>query len=209
MGWRLGGKGASGRNRERADRIEEHGFHLFFGFYDNAFALMRRLYGELARPADAPLARWDQAFEPHRYFVLEEEVGGRTVPWQFEFPDIAGEPGQGAELPAPWTIVKLLLAWARELFGRHDEAPAMATVAPDRLDRIVAAVAGQLRAVLARGDAVMGGILRRVHAAVDWIAEQSEGLLPSVFLHAAERHAERQPADARDHDPHEHAILLW
>jgi len=48
MGWRLGGKGASGRNRERADRIEEHGFHLFFGFYDNAFAMIQRMYGELA-----------------------------------------------------------------------------------------------------------------------------------------------------------------
>src|SRR6185295_16418235 len=95
MGWRLGGKGASGRNRERADRIEEHGFHLFFGFYDNAFAMIQRMYGELGRPAGAPLARWDQAFEPHSYFVLEEDVDGRRVPWQFEFPPVDGVPGQG------------------------------------------------------------------------------------------------------------------
>ena len=33
MGWRLGGKGASGRNRAHADRIEEHGLHIIFGFY--------------------------------------------------------------------------------------------------------------------------------------------------------------------------------
>ena len=39
-GWRLGGKGASGRGP--ADRVEEHGLHVWMGFYENAFALMRR-----------------------------------------------------------------------------------------------------------------------------------------------------------------------
>ncbi len=209
LGWRLGGKGASGRNRGCADRIEEHGFHLLFGFYDNAFALLSRLYGELGRPADAPMARWDQAFQPQRYFVLEEDVDGRRVPWQFEFPDIDGVPGQGAELPTPWQIVKLLLAWARELWGRSHESPATATVAPDRLDRIIQGAAGELGALVTRGEAVMGGILRRVHAAVDWLADLSEALLPSVFLHAAERHAGNQPLDARAHDPRDHAILVW
>jgi uncharacterized protein with NAD-binding domain and iron-sulfur cluster len=28
-GWRLGGKGASGRNSAEADRIEEHGIHIW------------------------------------------------------------------------------------------------------------------------------------------------------------------------------------
>jgi uncharacterized protein with NAD-binding domain and iron-sulfur cluster len=209
MGWRLGGKGASGRNRERADRIEEHGFHLFFGFYDNAFAMIQRMYGELGRPAGAPLARWDQAFEPHSYFVLEEDVDGRRVPWQFEFPPVDGVPGQGAESPTPWQIVKLLLKWARELFGRSHEAPAPATVSPDRLDRIIDGAAGELRALVARGEAVMGGVLRHLHAAVDWLAELSEALLPSAFLHAAEHHAGNQPDDPRAHSPHDHEILLW
>src|SRR5262249_29789301 len=139
----LGGKGASGRNRERADRIEEHGLHLFFGFYDNTFALMQRLYGELARPVDAPLARWDQAWQPHSYFVLEEDVGGQLVPWQFEFPVNDGVPGQGGELP-PWQMVQLLLGWARELFARSHASPAPGTIAPDRLDRIIARAAGEI-----------------------------------------------------------------
>ncbi|MCU0687574.1 MAG: NAD(P)-binding protein, partial [Polyangiaceae bacterium] len=56
MGWRLGGKGASGRNRRIADRVEEHGLHVWGGFYENAFALLRRCYDELARPSNAPLA---------------------------------------------------------------------------------------------------------------------------------------------------------
>jgi uncharacterized protein with NAD-binding domain and iron-sulfur cluster len=209
LGWRLGGKAASGRNRARADRIEEHGLHLFFGFYDNAFALMQRLYGELARPADAPLARWDQAWQPHSYFVLEDEVAGRQVPWQFEFPPTDGVPGQGDPLPTPWQILQLLLRWGRELFARSHAAPAAGTVAPDRLDRIVARVAGELNVFAARGEAVVGGVLRRVHAAVDWIADATDALLPSAFLHAAERHAAGQPDDPGAHRGRDHDILLW
>ena len=34
MGWRLGGKGASGVNPEKGHRVEEHGIHFWFGFYD-------------------------------------------------------------------------------------------------------------------------------------------------------------------------------
>jgi uncharacterized protein with NAD-binding domain and iron-sulfur cluster len=41
----LGGKGASTRNERTGNRIEEHGLHVWFGFYDNAFDLMREVYG--------------------------------------------------------------------------------------------------------------------------------------------------------------------
>ena len=40
QGWRLGGKGASGRGV--SDRIEEHGLHLWMGWYENAFRVMRQ-----------------------------------------------------------------------------------------------------------------------------------------------------------------------
>ncbi|HSY56912.1 MAG TPA: NAD(P)-binding protein, partial [Bradyrhizobium sp.] len=45
LGWRLGGKGASGRGP--AGRIEEHGLHVWLGCYDNAFQLLRECYDEL------------------------------------------------------------------------------------------------------------------------------------------------------------------
>ena len=44
MGWRLGGKGASGRGVH--DRIEEHGLHVWLGFYDNAFRTLAACYDE-------------------------------------------------------------------------------------------------------------------------------------------------------------------
>ena len=64
MGWRLGGKASSGRNRELADRVEEHGFHFWWGFYENAFKMIQQVYKELDRPPDAKLATWDEAFRP-------------------------------------------------------------------------------------------------------------------------------------------------
>lgn len=62
MGWRLGGKGASGRNREKADRIEEHGLHVWMGFYENAFRMMRECYDELGKRATGSLPSY--SWEP-------------------------------------------------------------------------------------------------------------------------------------------------
>ena len=63
VGWRLGGKGASGRGV--AGRIEEHGFHVWFGFYENAFRLMRECYAELNRDRrKCRIADWRDAFFP-------------------------------------------------------------------------------------------------------------------------------------------------
>ncbi|RYD63262.1 MAG: hypothetical protein EOP58_11725, partial [Sphingomonadales bacterium] len=36
LGWRLGGKCATGRNEVEGDRIQEHGLHVFMGAYQNA-----------------------------------------------------------------------------------------------------------------------------------------------------------------------------
>ncbi|HEY2437853.1 MAG TPA: FAD-dependent oxidoreductase, partial [Solirubrobacteraceae bacterium] len=48
-GWQLGGKGASGRTPHaggRGQRIHEHGLHIWFGFYDHAFRMLRGAYEE-------------------------------------------------------------------------------------------------------------------------------------------------------------------
>src|SRR5579884_2188169 len=71
MGWRLGGKGASGRGPH--DRIEEHGLHLWMGFYENAFRLMRDCYAELGRDrARCRIAGWRDAFVPAEMNVVAD-----------------------------------------------------------------------------------------------------------------------------------------
>ena len=93
QGWRLGGKGASGRGP--GDRIEEHGLHVWMGFYENAFRLMRECYAELGRdPGACHLARWDDVFVPDPITgVFERNGDGSTSHWLAHFPPGAGTPG--------------------------------------------------------------------------------------------------------------------
>ena len=114
QGWRLGGKGASGRNAALGQRIEEHGLHIWFGFYANAFAMIRAVYDELGRPPGTPLASWDQAFRPHDYVVLAEQVGAAWRPWHLVLPRRPGEPGTGSEPVSPWRMALEGIVWLRQ-----------------------------------------------------------------------------------------------
>jgi uncharacterized protein with NAD-binding domain and iron-sulfur cluster len=104
MGWRLGGKGASGRGP--ADRIEEHGLHLWMGFYENAFRLMRECYAELGRdPARCRIATWEDAFKPNHFnAVADRTPRGDWLPWTAYFPPLPGLPGDPGEAPPRWTV---------------------------------------------------------------------------------------------------------
>ena len=132
MGWRLGGKGASGRNLERQARIEEHGLHIWFGFYENAFNCIQRCYKELGRAPGTPLATWQDAFKPNSAFVLNELYKDQWVNWAIEFPTNFSTPGDGTVLPTFWDMAAELLGWMWELvhgvtYGK-EPAPSKATV---------------------------------------------------------------------------------
>ena len=116
LGWRLGGKGASGRNADHHDRIEEHGLHILLGFYENAFRVLKQAYGELERPEGTPLATWQDAFKPHNYVVLMEGNGAEWKPWAMNFPPNTDEPGTGGVLPTPWAMIQMILGWLKQLF---------------------------------------------------------------------------------------------
>jgi len=95
-GWRMGGKCASSRDPQMADRIEEHGLHIFFGFYDNAIKMMREAYQEIDRPAQAPLATFETAFKPHSFIAVQEHINDRWVDWPIFFPPNDKVPGVAA-----------------------------------------------------------------------------------------------------------------
>lgn len=123
LGWRLGGKGASGRNAEHAQRIEEHGLHILLGFYENAFRVLKAAYQELGRPPGAPLATWQDAFKPHNYVVLMEQIGTAWAPWAMNFPPNCDEPGTGGVLPSPWAMIQMMLGWLKQLFVDSPRLP--------------------------------------------------------------------------------------
>ncbi len=115
MGWRLGGKGASGRNADAGQRIEEHGLHIWFGFYENAFRLMRRCYAEAGRAPGTPLATWRDAFHPHSRFVVQEEVNGAWVPWDTSYPTNDALPGDASPELTPVDLARQLARWGGAL----------------------------------------------------------------------------------------------
>lgn len=132
LGWRLGGKGASGRGV--ADRIEEHGLHLWLGFYENAFRLMRECYAELnATLGPRRLATWEDAFKPAPdVAVMDRLPNGDWAFWRAHFPAGRGQPGDPLDRDSPFTVrgylqqsamlVGELLRSARDLEAGRDAA---------------------------------------------------------------------------------------
>lgn len=118
MGWRLGGKGASGRNAEYGQRIEEHGLHVWFGAYVNSFKTMQKVYADLERPSSMPLATFDQAFKPHSFIALQEHIDNRWKTWGIEFPLIPGNPANGDLDPSFWDLIQLIYYWLKEFTGQ-------------------------------------------------------------------------------------------
>lgn len=119
LGWRLGGKGATGRNPELGHRIEEHGLHNWFGFYDNCFRQVRDCYAELGRAPDQPLATWEQAFHPANEAVFTENIGGKHLFWVIQNPPNEEVPGSGGLLLPLWEYVLMALEALHELFKDH------------------------------------------------------------------------------------------
>ncbi|MDY7228012.1 FAD-dependent oxidoreductase [Hyalangium rubrum] len=136
LGWRLGGKGASGRNKDAAQRIEEHGLHVWMGHYENAFRMMRQVYQELGRPKSAPLATLEDAFKKQSLVNLFERTPNGWVDWPFPFPENPLEPGMEGEGAFP-SLATYLERGLQALLDMLYELPgaglAAATPAPETL----------------------------------------------------------------------------
>lgn len=170
MGWRLGGKGASGRNPTLGERIEEHGLHIWFGFYENAFKVMRELYDELNRPAGAPLQKWDDAFKQQSFVLVDEFINNKWEIWPFEFPIKPGIPGNGRESPTLWAIVQTVVAWIKQeienlieiISGLDADHPKKAAhcVFGNLAGRLIQHLEAPLEALAHEGLAILSGLIK-------------------------------------------------
>ena len=114
QGWRLGGKCASGHDMRPGygDRIYEHGLHIFAGFYDQAFDLLRRAYETLDRPADHPNRTvWD-AFSPEDTItLLDHSISDRpNLMWFMDFPPNDDVPGDDLEIAPLIVMIQRMVA---------------------------------------------------------------------------------------------------
>jgi uncharacterized protein with NAD-binding domain and iron-sulfur cluster len=117
MGWRLGGKGASGREAARGQRILEHGLHIWFGFYHNAFGMMQTAYQECLDKKlspGSPFSTWEDAFKGQDLLTAMEFIDDEWRRWDMTFDVLPGHPGVGEATLGPWDYVKLMLSWMKE-----------------------------------------------------------------------------------------------
>jgi uncharacterized protein with NAD-binding domain and iron-sulfur cluster len=121
MGWRLGGKCASGR-RPPYDRIEEHGLHIWIGFYDNAFRMIQAAYSELDRPPSCPVRTWQDALKPHNFVVLEEFFKGKWYHIPINFPTNNLVPGDSNPHPDLAQYVTMALKAVHSFLSGHMRA---------------------------------------------------------------------------------------
>lgn len=112
-GWRLGGKAASSRGLN--GRIEEHGLHIWLGYYENAFAMLRECYEELDRhnsDPDAPVKSWNQALSPADRVGVADRFSDDWQIWLGAFTrnsEIPGDPsGSGRELTSVEFVVRAI-----------------------------------------------------------------------------------------------------
>lgn len=116
LGWRLGGKCASGRNAEYGERIDEHGLHVWAGFYDNAFTVMRVVCGALNLPLSDLFERQNLIYYADKTRDGAEE---KWEPWPFWFqpsPDPEEFPGRDS-LWAPYSVGPSLASLVQRTIG--------------------------------------------------------------------------------------------
>jgi uncharacterized protein with NAD-binding domain and iron-sulfur cluster len=191
MGWRLGGKGASGRRREMADRIEEHGLHVWMGFYENAFHVIRQVYDECGRRTllpRSPMATWRDAFLRQDYAANMEQTPSGWVPWTIHFPPNDALPGDPALFdrkappPTPWDLFVLAIEWlsreiddAEQRLGERHHVPLLLRAL---LDRLSVDVEQPLAHVLL-------DVVRRLDASMTWTQFEARMVLHGLLEHIA------------------------
>jgi uncharacterized protein with NAD-binding domain and iron-sulfur cluster len=176
-GWRLGGKGASSRGPN--GRIEEHGLHLWLGYYENSFRLLRECYAELDRPAtdpEAPIKTWRDAMIPSETVALEDRRGDGWHHWLGQFTPndlLPGEPeATGRDFSVADILRRALQLITDFLESLPDEGVSCGEVvlsgspeAPEGANALVTGFRAAVLAAILEASAQVGGVLDRSSAA--------------------------------------------
>jgi uncharacterized protein with NAD-binding domain and iron-sulfur cluster len=195
MGWRLGGKCASGRDAENGERILEHGLHIWLGFYQNAFRMIRNCYDELGRPAGTPQATWEDAFKKHSLLTLMEQKDGQWIPWILDMPTNDEVPGSGGVLPRPWDYIRMMLQW---LVDKHDTTTHAGDVPRSGAAQVGSTFLQLLEAVASEIGHAVGAVARALTGRAG----------KSTHLHTASHLADSLPEDPEKHQPKHHHMLI-
>ena len=120
LGWRLGGKAASGR--DAWGRNLEHGLHVWFGCYANVFRLVQEVYAQRTPPPGCPLQTWQDVAKPQLYTPIGVRTEEGWTYFPMTWPTNGGVPGVGGMDLTPVEAFETMcgLVWEvlRSLFER-------------------------------------------------------------------------------------------
>jgi uncharacterized protein with NAD-binding domain and iron-sulfur cluster len=188
MGWRLGGKAASGRDHR--GRNLEHGLHVWFGYYENAFRLLREVYDARAPNPDCPLRTWRDAFKPQAHTAIGVRIGSR---WDYvcvNWPDNHGEPGDGRPVSTLWRALTLVWGLAVDLLRQTPARANAPDIAHEALDRPLFSAAlrlgrsaGDPHRAIHLSDGRPLAPAHAVEAALHWLEALAEKAVETPWLH--------------------------
>jgi uncharacterized protein with NAD-binding domain and iron-sulfur cluster len=126
LGWRAGGKGATGRRGEVVQdgdvwrlegdaRIEEHGIHLFGNMYTNAMRLLNTCLLELSALPGEPNTPIEDELVPSNYLQLADYFGREwhLTPQHLPYNDL--EPWGPQDYPGPLVLMEEMLRLVKDL----------------------------------------------------------------------------------------------
>jgi uncharacterized protein with NAD-binding domain and iron-sulfur cluster len=110
LGFRVGGKIASGR--DDTGRNLEHGLHVWFGCYDNAFAMLQDAYAH--RPVEGRFKTWTDAVKPQPFTPIAVKANGAWSYWPITWPSNRRIPGQGGLQITLWDMITTMTRMLRQ-----------------------------------------------------------------------------------------------
>jgi uncharacterized protein with NAD-binding domain and iron-sulfur cluster len=116
LGWRLGGKCASGRDAQ--GRNIEHGLHVWFGHYLNAFQMLDEVYKHWSRKGAS--VELDALILPQGYTPIGDPDGAKPRVYDVNFPTLKG--GIPGRAPVDLSIANCLSHAMQLLIDFHDYA---------------------------------------------------------------------------------------
>ncbi|MBV8887476.1 MAG: NAD(P)-binding protein [Chroococcidiopsidaceae cyanobacterium CP_BM_RX_35] len=236
QGWRLGGKCASGRNveshgpeQEPNYRIQEHGLHIFFGFYENIFRILKQCYDELGD--NGPFETVEDAFNPHSLIVLEEYVNGHWLKLSFDFPRDQLVPWEGGGISSLWNHIRRMIKFVLQTFtetsyGKFQSRKTSFSQVPGWLDLLAQQleIAWEAFELVSDGlllylpDRLIQSLLREPNHWWSWldnttqqIGNTSENVgftFEGIFLQLAYHLAQLLPENTQTHRREHHNLIL-
>lgn len=182
IGWRLGGKGAVGRNPDAGYRAEEHGLHVWTGFYDNAFGLVDRLYEAMrGLGLTPPFKSREDAFQGiNRCVLMEPAQRNGWSTWPIELGPHEGSPGApGGPFLAPLDYLGALVGQSSDAMTTSADLVVWPVLVPDWVTEDEKAI-GPLKAAAARVEALPSDpeeITAQQHEHLRYLLQLSQGQL--------------------------------